>query len=119
MKSVVSALVVTFFLGLWLARIVMLSRRGLHAGRLAAGRREPAPSPRGSAALRWLFAVLIWLPGNAVLWVILFSAPVTEHVPQFWIMFFGLLANFWLVPLARSAGTWIQRRLNEPSVPVK
>ena len=57
-----------------------------------------------------LAAVLVWLAGNAAVWSCLFMLPALEQVPVMVRLVAGVLANFYLLYLARTVAASVRGR---------
>ncbi len=68
------------------------------------------PASAGSGFVGALLAVLVLLVGNAVVWTCLFLLPQLDALPVMPRLVAGVLANFYLLYLARGAAAWIRRR---------
>lgn len=67
--------------------------------------------PVAAGSLRGaLLAVLVWLLGNAAIWAALFLLPPLEAVPVVPRLVIGVLANFYLLYLARRAAAWSRQQ---------
>lgn len=60
-----------------------------------------------------LVAVGLWLAINALLWYCLLEVPPFKSLPPVPVGVAGIFANFYLIPLARKAGTRSRRRIEE------
>jgi hypothetical protein len=69
------------------------------------------PSDSGSGGFpAGVAGVLVWLAGNAVIWGCLFLLPPLEQVPVMPRLVVGVLANFYLIYLARTAAARLRRQ---------
>lgn len=55
-------------------------------------------------------AAVVFVAGNAAVWLCLFKLPALEAVPVIWRLVAGILANFYLVRLARAVGVRLRGR---------
>jgi hypothetical protein len=70
---------------------------------------EPEASGGGRLA-GGLAAVVVWVAGNAAIWSFLFGLPALEAVPPLVRAVAGVLANFYLIHLARAAAARLRNR---------
>jgi hypothetical protein len=61
------------------------------------------PDSRSGGLAAGLAGLLVWLAGNAVIWACLFLLPPLEQVSVMSRLVVGVLANFYLIYLARTA----------------
>ncbi len=77
------------------------------------------PPPSGSAAQTPVFARIagvivaigVWLAINALLWYCLLELPPLKSLPPVILGVAGIFANFYVIPLARRAGTRSRQRI--------
>lgn len=80
------------------------------------------PLRRGGGLAGNLAALGIFIAGNLVLWPLLFLVPALETVPPMLRMVAGVLANFFLLQVARTAATRVagsQRGAANENNPIK
>lgn len=75
---------------------------------------SPIESAGGPGLLGGFIAVLVWLAGNALVWGCLFLVPQLEPVPVIVRLVAGVLANFYLIHLARIAAAWAGSQKQPP-----
>jgi hypothetical protein len=68
------------------------------------------PARGGSGFLAGLAAVLVLLAGNALVWACLFLVPQLDQIPVMLRLVIGVLANFYLLYLARIAAAAVRAR---------
>jgi len=76
----------------------------------------PAQSPVVARIAGLVVSVGIWLAINALLWYCLLELPPLNRLPPVPVGVAGILANFYLIPLARRAGASCQRRFEGAQV---
>ncbi len=69
----------------------------------------PGGPSGGNAAIARFAAAAVFVAGNAVIWLCLFGLAALETVPVIWRLFGGILANFYLIGLARAVGVRLRR----------
>ncbi|HYM29555.1 MAG TPA: hypothetical protein VET66_15500 [Steroidobacteraceae bacterium] len=67
---------------------------------------DPARLPAAAAA------VAVWLAGNVLVWGALFGLPALAEVAELWRVLAGVLANLFLLQLAKAAAAAVRRRAN-------
>jgi hypothetical protein len=68
------------------------------------------PARGGSGFLAGLLGVLVLLAGNAAVWACLFLVPQLDQVPVMLRLVIGVLANFYLLYLARTVAAAVRAR---------
>jgi hypothetical protein len=76
----------------------------------------PGGESGGNAALARFAAAVVFLAGNAALWLCLFRLPSLEAVPVIWRLVAGILVNFYLLGLARAVGVRLRGRGRDPAL---
>lgn len=83
----------------------------------ASGSSVPAQSSLYARLVGILLAVGLWLAINALLWYCLLELPPFKSLPPVPVGVAGILANFYLIPLARRVGERTRRRIDEARTP--
>lgn len=73
----------------------------------------PAQGSLYSRIVGVLMAIALWLAINALLWYCLLELPPFKSLPPVPVGVAGILANFYLIPLARRVGARSRRRIEE------
>lgn len=76
----------------------------------------PSAPPRSSLYSRIagvLVGLALWLGANALLWYCLLKVPPFRSLPPIPVGVLGILANFYLIPLARRVGARSRQRIEE------
>jgi hypothetical protein len=63
-----------------------------------------------SSPLATFAALVVWLGGNAAVWLTLFELPALEDIPVNWRLAAGVMANLFLIWLARAARARLRAR---------
>jgi hypothetical protein len=75
-----------------------------------------APATRSARILADGTTALVFITANAILWLTLFRLPALDQIPVMLRLFVGIFANFYLLPLARSAGNRQLKRMQASTV---
>ncbi len=73
----------------------------------------PVRSSLFARIVGFLVAGGLWLTVNALLWYCLLEVPPFKNLPPIPVGVAGILANFYLIPLARKVGARSRRRIEE------